>query len=139
MLLQKQKKKNEENHNLKKNRFLITVNVLGSSGPIKFVVNDSDRVAVVIDSALKLFAREGRLPVLGSNVIDFLLYPTNVGSEALNQSEAIGSSGGRNFVLCKKQSKPQMTEARSEMITRKRNSSWKAWLNKSFNLKILSH
>ncbi|KAI3430046.1 AMPK1_CBM domain-containing protein, partial [Psidium guajava] len=57
----------------------------------------------------------------------------------LNPSEAIGSRGGRTFVLCKKQIQPQMTEARSEMISSKRSGSWKAWLNKSFNFKIPSH
>lgn len=100
--MQKQKKKNEENQNLKKNRFLITVNVLGSSGPIKFVVNENDRVAVVIDSALKLYAREGRLPVLGSNVIDFLLHPTNAGSEGNYYCDQFFSSSSSSSIYVKK-------------------------------------
>ncbi|KAL7221636.1 hypothetical protein ACSBR1_023567 [Camellia fascicularis] len=140
MLAQKEKKKNTESQSVKKNRFLITVNVLGSAGPIRFVVNEEDNVSVVIDTALKLYAREGRLPVLGCDVNTFLLYPANAGSDALNPSELIGSSGGRNVVMCKKQTQPQMTENRSEMISRKGGSnSWKAWLNKSFSFKISSH
>ncbi|XP_052205496.1 uncharacterized protein At4g22758-like [Diospyros lotus] len=123
----------------KKNRFLITVNVLGSAGPIRFVVNEDDHVSAVIDTALKIYGREGRLPVLGSEASGFLLYPVNAGSDALNPSESIGLSGARNFILCKKQIQPQMTEARSEMIAQKRSSSWKSWLNKSFNFNILSH
>ncbi|KAA8547721.1 hypothetical protein F0562_004150 [Nyssa sinensis] len=139
MLPQKQKKKNNENQIVKKNRFLIAVNVLGSAGPIRFVVNEDDSVAGVIDTALKLYAREGRLPVLGSDVNRFLLYPANAGLDAMNPSLKIGLCEGRTFVLCKKQSHPQMTEARSEMIAQKRSGSWKAWLNKSFNFKIISH
>ncbi|CAL5324441.1 hypothetical protein CsSME_00003473 [Camellia sinensis var. sinensis] len=151
LLSQKQKKKNEESQSGKKNRFLITVNVLGSAGPIRFVVNEEDNVATVIDTALKLYAREGRLPVLGSDITNFLLYPANAGSDvnpwmqpfdlALNPSEAVGSSGGRNFVLCKNQKQPQMTEGRAEMIAGKGrgSGSWKAWLNRSFTFKISSH
>ncbi|GKV00177.1 hypothetical protein SLE2022_148720 [Rubroshorea leprosula] len=135
---QMNKKKSGENKNLKKSRFLITVNVLGSAGPIRFVVNEDDLVAAVIDTALKSYAREGRLPVLGSDTNNFLLYPANAGSDALSPWEKIGSQGGRNFVLCKKAVHPQMTEGRSEMIAHK-NSGWKAWLNKSFSFKILSH
>ncbi|KAK3024408.1 hypothetical protein RJ639_043366 [Escallonia herrerae] len=139
---EKQKRKSNEKDNAKIGRFLITVNVLGSAGPIRFVVSEDDSVAAVIGTALKLYGREGRLPVLGSDANNFLLYPANAGSDALALSESIGLCGGRNFVLCKKQSNPQMTEARSEMVGRKgssSSSSWKAWLNKSFNLRVLSH
>jgi len=136
---EKEKKKGTEKQSIKKNRFLITVNVLGSAGPIRFVVNEDDNVKGVIDTALKMYAREGRLPVLGSVVSNFLLYPANAGSDALSPSEAIGSTGGRNFVLCKKQKQPHMTETRSEMIAKGSGSSWKTWLNKSFSFKISSH
>lgn len=71
------------NNNVKKSRFLITVNVLGSAGPIRFLVNGNDLVASVIDTALKTFAREGRLPVLGFDVDKFLLYCANEGSEGI--------------------------------------------------------
>ena len=57
---------------------------------------------------------------------------------ALNPGESIGARGGRNFLLCKKQRQPQ-TEARSEMIAKKRSGSLKEWLNKSFNKRILTH
>ncbi|XP_021296696.1 uncharacterized protein At4g22758-like [Herrania umbratica] len=139
MMPQTQKKKGNENKNVKKSiRFLITINVLGSAGPLRFLVNQDDLVAAVIDVALKSYAREGRLPVLGLDPNKFLLYCANAGSDALSPWEKIGSQGGRNFVLCKKQVQPQMTEARSEIIKQK-GSGWKAWLNKSFSFKILSH
>ncbi|XVF20620.1 hypothetical protein REPUB_Repub12eG0016800 [Reevesia pubescens] len=137
MMPQMTKKKGNENKNIvkiKSRRFLITINVLGSAGPLKFLVNEDDLVAAVIDVALKSYAREGRLPVLGLDPNKFLLYCANAGSDALSPREKIGSQGGRNFVLCKKQAQPQMTEAMSEMITQK-GSGWKAWLNKSFSFK----
>ncbi|RXH68557.1 hypothetical protein DVH24_030890 [Malus domestica] len=134
--LQKHKKTSTDaTHTVKTNRFLITVNVLGSAGPIRFVVNEDDLVARVIDTALKSYAREGRLPVLGSDVKDFLLHCANAGSD--------GSRGGRNFVLSKKQKQVQnnnIAERKSEITAPKGTvSSWKAWLNKSFTFKISSH
>lgn len=142
MLLPKPKKRIDENKkgkNNSNNKFLVTINVLGSAGPIRFVVNEDDTVSEVIDAALKLYGRQDRLPVLGSDVNSFLLYPANAGLDALNLSESIGLQGVRNFVLCKKQRRPQMTEGRSEMISRKRSGSRvKAWFNKSISFKILS-
>ncbi|KAF3445219.1 hypothetical protein FNV43_RR14913 [Rhamnella rubrinervis] len=123
-----EKKNNGENQNVKKSRFLITVNVVGSAGPIRFVVNEDDLVSGVIDTALKTYAREGRLPVLGSDAKDFLLYCANAESDALSPLEKIGSHGGRNFVLCKKQRQLQMTERKPDLISHKGVSSWKAWL-----------
>lgn len=70
MLFSREKKKN-----LNVNRLLITVNVLGSPGPIRFVVNEEALVTAVIDTALKTYARVGRLPVLGSDFSEFMLHP----------------------------------------------------------------
>nr|KAJ0209617.1 hypothetical protein LSAT_V11C400213980 [Lactuca sativa] len=74
--MKKQKTKNN-NHD---NRLLITVNVVGSSGPLRFVVKKNDKVSTVIDSSLKLYARGGRLPVLGSDVKNFMFYALIEGS-----------------------------------------------------------
>lgn len=71
------KKKN--NQIVKGNRILISVTFLGSAGPIRFVANESDLVAAVIDTALKCYAREGRLPILGSDFNDFVFYCPMVG------------------------------------------------------------
>ncbi|KAI3731564.1 hypothetical protein L1987_62753 [Smallanthus sonchifolius] len=122
------------------NRFLISVTVVGSAGPIRFVVNEEELVAAVIDTALKSYAREGRLPVLGSNFNDFVLCCPVVGTDALKPWEPIGSFGVRNFMLCKKpvvdgdDEKPVTVE-----IPRRSFGSWKAWFNKSLNLKVSSH
>ncbi|XVE74681.1 hypothetical protein DITRI_Ditri12bG0036700 [Diplodiscus trichospermus] len=137
MLLYKQKK----NQGPKGNRLLISITVLGSAGPIRFVVKEEELVAAVIDTALKSYAREGRLPVLGSDLNDFLLYCPSAGSDALSPFETIGSQGARNFMLCKKPRTEKMEDdgSSTEAITRKGTGNWKAWINKSLNLKISSH
>ncbi|KAF2305536.1 hypothetical protein GH714_006295 [Hevea brasiliensis] len=135
MLLYKPKK----NQPAKGNRLLISVTVLGSAGPIRFV-NEEELVATIIDTALKSYAREGRLPVLGSNLNDFFLYCSNAGSDALSPWETIGSLGSRNFMLCKKPQPVKVdSDARSNSAIAKGSGSWKSWINKSLNLKISSH
>ncbi|PWA87624.1 hypothetical protein CTI12_AA062620 [Artemisia annua] len=121
------KKKKDHVGKSGRHRILIKINVVGSAGPIRFVVNEDELVASVIDIAIKMYAREGRLPVLGTKLNEFFLYTPIVGSEALSPWEMIGSFGVRNFLLCKKQS--QLTEVTE--ITRKSSSSWKSWFNKS--------
>lgn len=141
MGMQKQKKYSDSQNvkGVKNNRFLITVNVLGSAGPLRFVVGEKDPVVAVIDTALKSYAREGRLPVLSSDVNDFVLYCADAGFNAPRPGESIGSLGGRNFVLCKNQKQPQMTEGRPEKTPPKRSNGWKAWVKRSLSRKISSH
>ncbi|CAL0301430.1 unnamed protein product [Lupinus luteus] len=130
----------QKDRNRNNNRFLITINFLGSSGPVRFVVNMKDLVSGVIESALKYYDREGRVPVMGFDASNFLLYPANAWcDDALNPLEPIGSYGARNFVLCKKKVCSTMTEPQSKLISQKSNGGWKAWLNKSFSFKVLSH
>ncbi|KAB1205760.1 hypothetical protein CJ030_MR7G028055 [Morella rubra] len=138
MVLYKPKK----NQNAKGNRLLISVTVMRSAGPIRFVVGERELVASVIDTALKSYAREGRLPVLGSNLDDFFLYCPNAGLDALSPWDTIGSQGARNFMLCKKPQPGKMADdgkTISAMARKGRGGSWKAWINKSLNLKIYSH
>ncbi|XP_050231864.1 uncharacterized protein At4g22758-like [Mercurialis annua] len=138
MLLYKPKKNQSV---AKGNRLLISVTVMGSAGPIRFVVNEEELVAAVIDTALKSYAREGRLPVLGSDLNEFFLYCPTAGSGALSPWETIGSIGCRNFMLCKKPRAEKVEdEARSNAgLNQKGSGSWKSWINKSLNLKISSH
>ncbi|XP_030506984.2 uncharacterized protein LOC115722008 isoform X1 [Cannabis sativa] len=122
-----------------KKRLLITVNVLGSAGPMRFVVSEDDLVGSVIEYALKSYAREGRLPVLGTDSDRFFLYCANSGFDPLNPSAKIGC-GVRNFMLCKKQRQLQLTDRKaSDLIAQKGISCWKAWLNNPFTSKLMSH
>ncbi|TKY47403.1 hypothetical protein E2542_SST29463 [Spatholobus suberectus] len=142
MALHKNKNKGSyEDQKTRSNRFLVTINIMGSAGPIRFVVNEKELVSGVIDIALKSYAREGRLPVLGFDANNFLLYCANAGFDALSPLEPIGSFGARNFVLCKKQVYSSKTAPQSELVSQKSSGGWKAWLNKSksFGLKIVSH
>jgi hypothetical protein len=68
-------KKNNNNKNI--NRILISIKIVGSSGSLTILVNENDVVCDVIDKALKSYARQERLPVLGSDVSDFAIYPSN--------------------------------------------------------------
>ena len=83
ILRKKQKRKSFQELNGTNNRFLISINVLGSAGPIRFVVNEGDLIADVIDTALKSYARQGRLPRLGSDTDQFLLYCANFGADGI--------------------------------------------------------
>ncbi|EPS58723.1 hypothetical protein M569_16091, partial [Genlisea aurea] len=83
-------------------RILVSLTVIGSAGPIRFVVDEDETVSAVIRTALKLYAREGRLPLLGTDINNFMLYCPVSGSEALNPWDKIGYAGVRNFMLFKK-------------------------------------
>nr|GFB46442.1 UDP-3-O-acyl-N-acetylglucosamine deacetylase 5 precursor [Tanacetum cinerariifolium] len=57
--------------------------------------------------------------------------------------ETIGSFGVRNFMLCKKPHQEAVNGVDDKKpVTvgiRKGSGSWKAWFNKSLNLKVSSH
>lgn len=57
-----------------KKKLLVSVNVLGSVGPIRFLANEDDKISKVINTALKTYARQGRIPVLGFDVNNFIFY-----------------------------------------------------------------
>ena len=63
------------------NHLLIAINVLDSTRPFRFLAKEDDTVHKIIESALKLYAREGRLPILGFNIKQFELYCANGGTE----------------------------------------------------------
>ncbi|XP_020206115.1 uncharacterized protein At4g22758 [Cajanus cajan] len=124
-------------------RFLVSITVLGSAGPIRFVVNEDDVVAAVIQTALKCYAREGRLPLLGTHDAGFSLYCPHLGPDALSPWDTIGSHGVRNFMLCKK---PEAENEAADdgsgtaaLPRRGGSGTWKSWFNKSLSLKIYSH
>ncbi|MQL99981.1 hypothetical protein Taro_032719 [Colocasia esculenta] len=90
-------------------RMLVTVTVVGSAGPIRFVVGEEEPVAAVIGTALRCYAREGRFPALGCDVGEFHLFcARSYYMEPLDHAEPIGAHGAREFTLCKKRL-PQAT------------------------------
>ena len=131
MLLYKQKSKEVKGDN---NMMLISISAVGSTGPIRFVVNKKELVGVVIQKALKSYERDGRLPVLGSDLKDFVLYCTTAaGTDALSPWETIGSREGVNFTLCKKPPTTQPMPLAAAASGHKK-SLIKGWINKSLNL-----
>ncbi|KAF1891260.1 hypothetical protein Lal_00001403 [Lupinus albus] len=64
------------------------------------------------------------------------LIPYDYTVKALNPLEPIGSFGGRNFVLSKKNLPSTMTEPQSKLKTSKSKGGMKKFLNKLFISKI---
>lgn len=60
-----------------RSRVLVTVTVLGSAGPLRFLVDEGESVTGLIRTVLRCYAREGRMPLLGADPADFLLYTSN--------------------------------------------------------------
>ncbi|KAG2302082.1 hypothetical protein Bca4012_060407 [Brassica carinata] len=125
--------KEKKTHKSNINRFLVSISFIGSAGPIRFVVKEDETVSHVIEYALKCYAREGRLPLLGSDSSFFLLYCPYCAAEAFKPWGKIGSTGSRNFVLSKKSDAQSLGDSVRTTTTtmRKISGRWKAWLNKS--------
>jgi hypothetical protein len=66
-------------------RVLVTVTVLGSAGPLRFLVDEGESVTGLIRAALRCYAREGRMPLLGADAANFLLYTANGRSDGTAQ------------------------------------------------------
>ncbi|ESQ47291.1 hypothetical protein EUTSA_v10027994mg [Eutrema salsugineum] len=111
-----------------KKKLLVNVKVLGSVGPIRFLANEDDKVSSVINTALKTYARQGRIPVLGFDVDNFIFYSINGGFNTLNPHEKIGSMDVTNFLLCKKERRPmEKVQGRRESKARAGHG-WKSRL-----------
>ncbi|CAI0451499.1 unnamed protein product [Linum tenue] len=85
-IVEKEKKKKKKESSSSSREFLVRVNVAGSTGPVILVVKQNDSVAAVIRSALKAYAKQGRVPALGSQAAAFILY-----SAATPQSDFTGT------------------------------------------------
>ncbi|XP_062221163.1 uncharacterized protein At4g22758-like [Phragmites australis] len=128
-------------------RVLVMVTVLGSAGPLRFLVDEGETVTGLIRSALRCYAREGRMPLLRADPADFLLYSANGRSDALKADERISFNGCRSFLLWQKAarqavaddaaSEPLATTAANSSPGRKGSGGWKGGLNKflSFSFK----
>ncbi|EMS64867.1 hypothetical protein TRIUR3_17055 [Triticum urartu] len=128
-------------------RVLVTVTVLGSAGPLRFLVDEGESVNGLIRAALRCYAREGRMPLLGSDAANFLLYTANGRSDALKADERISFNGCRSFMLWQKTvadnngSEPVVATTVNSSPGRKGISGWKFGLNKillNFSFKIIN-
>ena len=126
-------------------RVLVTVTVLGSAGPLRFLVDEGESVYGLIRAALRCYAREGRMPLLGSDAANFLLYTANGRSDALKSDERISFNGCRSFMLWQKTvadnhgSEPAVATTVNSCPGRKGISGWKFGLNKillNFSFKV---
>jgi hypothetical protein len=70
-------------------RVLVTVTVLGSAGPLRFLVDEGESVTGLIRAALRCYAREGRMPLLGADAANFLLYTANGRSDGTAQPQPV--------------------------------------------------
>ncbi|CAM0944072.1 unnamed protein product [Alopecurus aequalis] len=80
-------------------RVLVTVTVLGSAGALRFLVDEGESVTGLIRATLRCYTREGRMPLLGADAANFLLYAANGRSDALKADERISFNGCRSFML----------------------------------------
>ncbi len=60
---------------------MVTINILGSVGPLTLLVREDDIVHKVIEISMKLYAKEGCMLVLGYNAKQFELYSANNGTK----------------------------------------------------------
>ncbi|KAL5212919.1 hypothetical protein ABZP36_023766 [Zizania latifolia] len=130
-------------------RMLVTVTVLGSAGPLRFLIDEGETITGLVRTALRCYAREGRIPLLGADAADFLVYTANGGSDALKADETISFNGCRNFLLWQKAAcsavakgiPPEQAIEKAAISYRKRGGGggWKSGLNKflvNFSLKL---
>ncbi|XP_006849084.2 uncharacterized protein LOC18438845 [Amborella trichopoda] len=94
-------------HSSKRIKLQISCLFQESTGPPRFLVRVDDTVRTAIQTALRSYPREGRLPFLGNNFDDFFVYCANSDFIALSPVVPIGRTGGRNFLLYKKKQKQE--------------------------------
>uniref|UniRef100_A0ACD5Z5X1 Uncharacterized protein n=1 Tax=Avena sativa TaxID=4498 RepID=A0ACD5Z5X1_AVESA len=127
-------------------RVLVTVTVLGSAGPLRFLVDEGESITGLIRAALRCYAREGRMPLLGADAANFLLYAADGRSDALEADERISFNGCRSFMLWHKTVHHAGADdigSESALVNsfpgRKGNGGWKSGLNKillNFSFKV---
>lgn len=128
-------------------RVLVTVTAIGSAGPLRFLVDEGETVTGLIRAALRCYAREGRMPLLGTDPAGFLLYTASGRSGALHADERISFNGCRSFLLWHKAARTDEAEAESRLTAptaantgrKGGGGGWKGGLNKlllSFSIKV---
>ncbi|KAL2634539.1 hypothetical protein R1flu_006018 [Riccia fluitans] len=96
--------KNPQGRVVDASKMLVMVTVVGSVGPLRVLVDAEATVKTIVEAALQVYAREGRLPVLGVDSSWFDLYSGHISfNVALELSQPIKPLNARNFVLVRRQ------------------------------------
>ncbi|XP_043723534.1 uncharacterized protein At4g22758-like [Telopea speciosissima] len=82
-------------------KLLLNVTILRSLGAIQVVMSPESTVGDLIAAAVKLYAKEGRRPLLPTtNPAGFDLHYSQFSLESLAKEEKLKELGSRNFFLC---------------------------------------
>jgi len=82
-------------------KLLLKVTVLGSLGPVQILLKPESTVGDLVDAAVRQYVKEGRRPILPSNVAsDFDLHYSQFSLESLCREEKLVKLGSRNFFMC---------------------------------------
>ncbi|CAI8592915.1 unnamed protein product [Vicia faba] len=82
-------------------KLLLKVTVLGSLGPVQMLLKPESTVGDLVDAAVRQYVKEGRRPILPSNVAsDFDLHYSQFSLESLCREEKLVKLGSRNFFMC---------------------------------------
>ncbi|XP_018848634.1 uncharacterized protein At4g22758 [Juglans regia] len=82
-------------------KLLLNVTIQGSLGPVQVVMNPESTVSDLISSAVRLYAKECRRPILPTTDLStFDLHYSQFSLESLDREEKLMALGSRNYFLC---------------------------------------
>ncbi|XP_059430308.1 uncharacterized protein At4g22758 [Corylus avellana] len=82
-------------------KLLLNVTIQGSLGPVQVVMTPESMVSDLIATAVRLYAKEGRRPILPTTDPSlFDLHYSQFSLESLDREENLMALGSRNFFLC---------------------------------------
>ncbi|XP_043719582.1 uncharacterized protein At4g22758-like [Telopea speciosissima] len=95
-------------------KLLLNVMIQRSLGAVKVVMSPESTVGDLIAAAVRLYAKEGRRPLLPmTDPADFDLHYSQFSLESLNREEKLKELGSRNFFLCRKKPNEAPVDASS--------------------------
>lgn len=84
-------------------KLLLNVMIQGSLGPVQVVITPESKVSDLIAAAVRIYAKEGRRPILPTvDPSQFDLHYSQFSLESLDREEKLIALGSRNFFLCPK-------------------------------------
>ncbi|GLT61244.1 hypothetical protein SLA2020_339660 [Shorea laevis] len=86
-------------------KLLLNVTIQGSLGPVQVVMTPESKVSDLIAAAMRIYAKEGRRPILSTTDSSmFDLHYSQFSLESLDREEKLMALGSRNFFLCPRKS-----------------------------------